>query len=59
MTAQQPAHMFVEDPTVPADLHRRRYCRCGLTELHERHTLPPMTDDQHAAEDRRIGERSN
>lgn len=58
MTRRSPApHAFVPDPTVPADAKRRRYCRCGLHEHHDRHTLPPMTAEQHAAEDRRLGER--
>lgn len=44
-------HAQVLDPDVPG------YCTCGLALDHVSHTLPPMTTEQHAAEDRRLGER--
>ncbi len=50
-------HLFVEDPTIPADTHLRRWCRCGAREDNNRHLLPPVNTDQKAAEQRRIGDR--
>ncbi len=59
MSRRVKACVFAVDPHVPADSQGRRYCTCGALEQHERHQLPPMTDEQHAAEDRRLGQREN
>lgn len=52
-------HLFAVDPTVPADQHGRRYCRCGLLEHTERHHLPPTDPETASAEARRLGERED
>jgi hypothetical protein len=49
-------HLYAEDPKSGPD-HRGHYrCMCGLPKLNEAHTLPSRSDEERAAEARRMGE---
>ena len=50
-------HPFTEDPELAPDVGGRRLCVCGLLEANRAHELRDRTEDERAAEARRMGER--
>lgn len=51
-------HRFTLDETLPPDpLSFERFCKCGLPSKNRVHKLPERSDEERAAEERRIGDR--
>lgn len=52
----RPTHVYVADPTLPADHNGHTVCLCGLPRKHGSHRLPDLDPDVQAAERRRTGD---
>lgn len=51
-------HVYDKDPDGGPDIDDGYLCRCGLPKKNVVHKLPERSDEQRAAEARRVGERA-